>query len=59
MNIKESAKSSSAQIRKEAERYIASIIFPFACKQGSLSYAHSDEDIDKTLAFTWEVLKQM
>ena len=32
---------------------------PIACKQGSVSYAHSEEDIDKTLEVTWEVLKKM
>lgn len=32
---------------------------PIACKQGSISYAHSEEDIDKTLEVTWEVLKRM
>ena len=32
---------------------------PIACKQGSVSYAHSDEDIDKTLEITWEVLKKI
>lgn len=30
---------------------------PIACKQGSVSYAHSQEDIDKTLELTWEALK--
>jgi glutamate-1-semialdehyde 2,1-aminomutase len=32
---------------------------PIACKQGSVSYAHSEEDIDKTLEITWEVLKSL
>ncbi|HET9487476.1 MAG TPA: aspartate aminotransferase family protein [Chryseosolibacter sp.] len=32
---------------------------PIACKQGSVSYAHSEEDIDKTLEITWGVLKKM
>ena len=32
---------------------------PIACKQGSVSYAHSEDDIDKTLEVTWEVLKKM
>ena len=32
---------------------------PIACKQGSISYAHSEEDIDKTLDVTWNVLKKM
>lgn len=32
---------------------------PIPCKQGSISYAHSEEDIDKTLEITWEVLKKM
>jgi glutamate-1-semialdehyde 2,1-aminomutase len=32
---------------------------PIACKQGSVSYAHSEEDIDKTLDVTWNVLKKM
>lgn len=32
---------------------------PIACKQGSISYAHSEEDIDKTLEVTWNVLKKM
>ena len=32
---------------------------PIACKQGSVSYAHSEEDIDKTLEITWEVLKKI
>jgi glutamate-1-semialdehyde 2,1-aminomutase len=30
---------------------------PLACKQGSVSYAHSEEDIYKTLEVTREVLK--
>jgi glutamate-1-semialdehyde 2,1-aminomutase len=30
---------------------------PIACKQGSVSYAHSEEDIDKTLQLTREVLQ--
>jgi glutamate-1-semialdehyde 2,1-aminomutase len=30
---------------------------PIACKQGSVSYAHTNEDIDKTLEITREVLK--
>lgn len=29
---------------------------PIACKQSSVSYAHTDEDIDKTLEMTWEAL---
>jgi glutamate-1-semialdehyde 2,1-aminomutase len=32
---------------------------PIACKQGSVSYAHTEEDIEKTLEVTWEVLKKM
>ena len=32
---------------------------PIACKQGSISYAHSEEDIDKTLEVTWNILKTM
>lgn len=32
---------------------------PIACKQGSISYAHSEEDIDKTLEVTWEVLNKI
>ena len=32
---------------------------PIACKQGSISYAHSQEDIDKTLEITWKLLKSM
>ncbi len=32
---------------------------PIACKQGSISCAHSEEDIDKTLEVTWKVLKRM
>lgn len=32
---------------------------PIPCKQGSVSYAHTEEDIDKTLEITWEVLKNM
>lgn len=32
---------------------------PIACKQGSVSYAHSDADIDKTLEITKEVLKEI
>ena len=32
---------------------------PIPCKQGSVSLAHSEEDIDKTLEITWEVLKNM
>lgn len=32
---------------------------PIACKQGSVSYAHSQDDIDKTLEVTWDVLKTM
>ena len=31
--------------------------FPVACKQGSVSYAHTKEDIGKTLEVTREVLK--
>ena len=30
---------------------------PVACKQGSVSYAHTNEDIDKTLEITREVLQ--
>jgi glutamate-1-semialdehyde 2,1-aminomutase len=30
---------------------------PIPCKQGSVSYAHSQEDIDKTLEVSWEILK--
>ncbi|MEO8764002.1 MAG: aminotransferase class III-fold pyridoxal phosphate-dependent enzyme [Ginsengibacter sp.] len=29
---------------------------PIACKQGSVSYSHTDEDIDRTLGITREVL---
>jgi glutamate-1-semialdehyde 2,1-aminomutase len=32
---------------------------PIACKQGSVSYAHSEEDIDKTLEISWDILKNM
>lgn len=32
---------------------------PIGCKQGSVSYAHTDEDIDKTLEVTWKVLKKI
>lgn len=32
---------------------------PIACKQGSVSYAHSEEDIDKTLDITWNILKKL
>ena len=32
---------------------------PIACKQCSISYAHSQEDIDKTLEITWKILKSM
>lgn len=32
---------------------------PLACKQGSISYAHSEDDIDKTLEITWDVLKKL
>jgi glutamate-1-semialdehyde 2,1-aminomutase len=32
---------------------------PIPCKQGSVSYAHSEEDIDKTLEITWKVLQKM
>lgn len=32
---------------------------PIACKQGSVSYAHTQEDIDKTLDMTWEVLNEI
>jgi glutamate-1-semialdehyde 2,1-aminomutase len=32
---------------------------PIACKQGSISYAHTEEDIDKTLEVTWKILKTM
>jgi glutamate-1-semialdehyde 2,1-aminomutase len=32
---------------------------PIPCKQGSISYAHSEEDIDKTLDITWSILKSM
>jgi glutamate-1-semialdehyde 2,1-aminomutase len=32
---------------------------PIPCKQGSVSCAHTEEDIDKTLEITREVLKQM
>lgn len=32
---------------------------PIACKQGSISYAHSEEDIDKTLEITWSILKRI
>ena len=30
--------------------------FPVACKQGSISYAHTEVDIDRTLEATEEVL---
>ena len=30
---------------------------PIPCKQGSVSYAHSHEDIDKTLEVSWDILK--
>lgn len=30
---------------------------PIPCKQSSVSYAHTDEDIDRTLEATWEVLR--
>ena len=32
---------------------------PIACKQGSVSYSHSHEDIAKTLQLTREVLQEM
>jgi glutamate-1-semialdehyde 2,1-aminomutase len=32
---------------------------PIPCKQGSVSYAHSEEDINKTLEITREVLKEI
>jgi glutamate-1-semialdehyde 2,1-aminomutase len=32
---------------------------PIACKQGSISYAHTKEDIDKTLQVTDDVLKSI
>jgi len=32
---------------------------PIPCKQGSISYAHAEEDIDKTLEITWNVLKNI
>jgi glutamate-1-semialdehyde 2,1-aminomutase len=32
---------------------------PIACKQGSISYAHTNDDIDKTLEITREVLKSI
>lgn len=32
---------------------------PIPCKQGSVSNAHTEEDIDRTLDATWEVLKSM
>lgn len=32
---------------------------PIPCKQGSISYAHLEEDIDKTLEVTWEILKKL
>ncbi len=32
---------------------------PIPCKQGSVSYAHSQEDVDKTLDVTWDVLKSL
>ncbi len=32
---------------------------PIPCKQSSVSYAHTDEDIDKTLEATWEVLRAL
>jgi glutamate-1-semialdehyde 2,1-aminomutase len=32
---------------------------PIPCKQGSVSYAHSEKDIEKTLQATREVLKQL
>jgi glutamate-1-semialdehyde 2,1-aminomutase len=33
--------------------------FPVACKQGSISYAHSQQDIDDTLAITEDVLRKL
>ena len=33
--------------------------FPVATKQGSVSFAHRDEDIDRTLEITSEVLKRL
>lgn len=33
--------------------------FPVACKQGSVSYAHTNEDIETTLEVTREVLKSI
>lgn len=32
---------------------------PLACKQGSVSYAHSNEDIDRTLTVTRDVVKNL
>jgi glutamate-1-semialdehyde 2,1-aminomutase len=32
---------------------------PISCKQGSVSYAHSARDIEKTLQATRDVLKQL
>jgi len=32
---------------------------PIPCKQGSVSAAHSEEDIEQTLEATREVLKQL
>lgn len=32
---------------------------PIACKQCSVSYAHSEEDIAKTLDVTWNILKRI
>ena len=32
---------------------------PIPCKQGSISYAHSEEDISKTLDISWRVLKNL
>ncbi len=43
------------------QRLIAKGIYhiPIACKQGSISYAHSHDDIDRTLAITREVVKDL
>ena len=41
--------------KKWIERGIYQI--PIACKQASVSFAHSQADIDKTLQITWEIIK--
>jgi glutamate-1-semialdehyde 2,1-aminomutase len=32
---------------------------PIPCKQGSVSYAHTEEDIDRTLEASWQVLTKL